>query len=270
MSGPTPLLDLFKRGEVDRDVRMQAAAGALAPRAHEQLAILVLLIEDRDPEIRATADETLGRIPESSLRAFLARPDVPVDLREFFADRGIFPDEIPQIEYEAEIDEPLIDTDPESAADPEIATDDDSEEARQSGVQALVTMTFPQRLKAAMKGSREVRAVLIRDPNKLIASSVLSSPKVSIPEVESFARMQNVSEDVLRIIASNRAWLKSYGIVIALTKNPKTPLSLSMNLMARLTSKDLQKLAVDRNVPEALRISARKKVVQSSSGKGGG
>jgi len=262
MAAPTPLLDLFKRGEVDRDVRMQAAAGALAPRAHEQLAILVLLLEDRDPEIRVTADETLGKIPESSLRAFLARPDVPVDLREFFADRGIFPDEIPQIEFEEEVDEPLIDTDPVGALD------DDSEEARQSGVQALVTMTFPQRLKAAMKGSREVRAVLIRDPNKLIASSVLSSPKVSIPEVESFARMQNVSEDVLRIIAANRGWLKSYGIVLALTKNPKTPLSMSMNLMARLTSKDLQKLAVDRNVPEALRISARKKVVQSSSGKG--
>ena len=262
MAGPTPLLDLFKRGEVDRDVRMQAAAGALAPRAHEQLAILVLLLEDRDPEIRVTADETLGKIPESSLRAFLARSDVPVDLREFFADRGIFPDEIPQIEFEDEVDEPLIDTDPVGAFD------DDSEEARQSGVQALVTMTFPQRLKAAMKGSREVRAVLIRDPNKLIASSVLSSPKVSLPEVESFARMQNVSEDVLRIIAANRGWLKSYGIVLALTKNPKTPLSMSMNLMARLTSKDLQKLAVDRNVPEALRINARKKVVQSSSGKG--
>ena len=60
MSGPTPLLDFFKRGEVARDVRMQAAEGALAPRAHEQLAILVLLLEDRDPEIRATADETLA------------------------------------------------------------------------------------------------------------------------------------------------------------------------------------------------------------------
>ena len=104
-----------------------------------------------------------NRIPESSLRAFLARSDVPVDLREFFADRGIFPDEIPQIEFEAEIDEPLIDTDP-VATDAEIA--DRRRQTRQSGVQALVTMSFPQRLKAAMKGSREVRAVLIRDPEQ--------------------------------------------------------------------------------------------------------
>ena len=264
MSAPTPLLDLFKRGEVDRDVRMQAAEGALAPRAHEQLAILVLLLEDRDAEIRETADATIGRIPEESLKAFLARSDVPVDLREFFADRGIFPDEIPTIEFAAEeLDAPLIDTDPVAAA----GEDDDDEAARESGVQALATMTFPQRLKAAMKGTREMRAVLIRDPNKLIAATVLSSPKVSLPEVEAFARMQNVSEDVLRIIGANRAWLKSYGVVVSLTKNPKTPLSMSMNLMARLTAKDLQKLAVDRNVPEALRISARKKIVAAASGK---
>ena len=48
MIDPTPLLDAFKRGEVERDVRLLAAQGALAPRAYEQLAILVLLLEDRD------------------------------------------------------------------------------------------------------------------------------------------------------------------------------------------------------------------------------
>jgi hypothetical protein len=258
--GPTPLLDFFKRGEVERDVRMQAAEGALAPRAHEQLAILVLLLDDKDREIRDTADATLNRIPEGALKAFLARPDVPIDLREFFADRGIFPDEMPDIQFEADVDYSLIDTDP--------STEPDEEDDRQSGVQALATMTFPQRLKAAMKGTREQRAVLIRDPNKLIASSVLSSPKVSLPEVEAFARMQNVSEDVLRIIGNNRAWLKSYGVVVSLTRNPKTPLAMSMTLMGRLTTKDLQKLSVDRNVSEALRISARKKVVAGTSGKG--
>jgi hypothetical protein len=252
--GPTPLLDFFKRGEVERDVRLQAAQGTLAPRAHEQLAILVLLLEDSDREIRDTADETLNKIPAEALEKFLARSDVPVDLREFFGDRGIFPAQIPPIEVddlEALIDE----------------SGEDEDEERVSGTQELAAMNFPQRLRAAMKGTREQRAILIRDPNKMICASVLSSPKVSLPEVESFARMQNVSEDVLRIIGHNRAWLKSYGVILALTKNPKTPLSLSMQLMTRLTTKDLAKLSVDRNVPEALRISSRKKVVANQSGK---
>jgi len=255
--GPTPLLDFFKRGEVERDVRQQAAQGTLAPRAHEQLAILVFLLEDKDREIRETAEDTLNKIPVDALEGFLARSDVPVDLREFFGDRGIFPAEIPPIEFE--LDDPLIDA---------AGSEGDENEDRQSGVQELAAMTFPQRIRAAMKGTREQRAILIRDPNKMICASVLSSPKVSVPEVESFARMQNVSEDVLRIIGSNRNWLKSYGVIIALTKNPKTPLSLSLSLMLRLQKGDLAKLSVDRKVPEELRISARKKVAIGASGKG--
>ena len=119
--GPTPLLDFFKRGEVERDVRLQAAQGTLAPRAHEQLAILVLLLEDSDREIRETAEETLNKIPVEALEVFLARSDVPVDLREFFGDRGIFPAEIPPIEVD--FDDPLIDAaDSEDAEEGEIAS----------------------------------------------------------------------------------------------------------------------------------------------------
>jgi hypothetical protein len=259
--GPTPLLDFFKRGEVARDVRMEAAQGTLAPRAYEQLAILVLLLEDADAEVRMTADETLSRIPEDLLKAFLARSDVPIDLREFFADRGIFPDEIPQIEFAEE--QPLIDASP---GDDAVLFGDESDD-RGTATQRLAQMSFPQRLKAAMKGSREMRSILIRDPNKMIASAVLSSPKLAEPEVESFAKMANVSEDVLRTIASNRAWMKNYGIVHSLTKNPKTPLGMSLTLIPRLNDRDLAKLSVDRNVPEPLRIAARKKVVAKQSGK---
>jgi len=149
---PTPLLDFFKRGEVDRDVRLQAAQGTFAPRAHEQLAILVLLLDDPDREIRETADETLNKIPVEALEKFLARSDVPVDLREFFGDRGIFPSEIPPIEVE--IEEPLIDTS---------IVEGEADEERLSGTQELAAMNFPQRLKAALKGTREHRAILIRD-----------------------------------------------------------------------------------------------------------
>jgi hypothetical protein len=97
VTGPTPLLDLFKRGELAQDVRLLAAQGALGLRAHEQLAILVLLVDDPDPTIRRTADDTLKRIPEGALSSFLGRRDVSISLREFFGDRGIFPDEIPTI-----------------------------------------------------------------------------------------------------------------------------------------------------------------------------
>jgi hypothetical protein len=270
VTGPTPFLDFFKRGEVPKDVRLLAAQGAIAPRAHEQLAILVLLLDDVDPEVRAAADQTLNRIPVEALRVFLARSDVSVGLREFFADRGIFPEEIPTIGALEEADEPFVDTSSdefEESAWEGGAAEDADDTGRKTALQQLGSMGFTDRLKAAVKGSKEMRAILIRDTNKMISAAVLSSPKLTGQEVESFARMANVSEDVLRTIGNTRAWLKSYSVVVALTKNPKTPLAMSMNFMARLGDKDLAMLSVDRNVPEALRVAARKKIVAATSRK---
>ena len=79
-------------------------------------------------------------------------------------------------------------------------------------------------------------------------------------EVAAYSKMANVSEDVLRIIASNRRWMKNYGVVVGLTRNAKTPVAVAMHLMSRLNARDLLTLSVDRNVPEAVRAAARKRV----------
>jgi hypothetical protein len=246
----SPLVDFFRRGEAAREVRLQAAQGALATRAHEQMALLVLLTGDADAEVAAAANATLGLIPPAILAAFLARPDVTDDMRNFFAGRGVAPAETPT----TEVDKPLIDTD----ESPEIADDEDDEK---SAMQRLQQMSVPQKMSRATKGTREERAILIRDPNKLISVAVLSSPKLTDSEVEAIAKMSSVSDEILRIISNNRNWMKNYVVVSALARNPKTPLPVSMNLLNRLNEKDLKVLSTNRNVPEVLRTTARKKVV---------
>ena len=104
-------------------------------------------------------------------------------------------------------------------------------------------------------------------PFELICATVLSSPKVSTQEIEGFSRMANVAEEVLRIIGSNRAWMKNYGVALGLSKNPKTPLTMSLSLLGRLNDKDLQRLSMDRNVPEQLRVAARRRVVAATAKK---
>jgi len=252
VTGPAPLLEFFKRGEVAGDVRLLAAQGGLGLRAYEQLAILMLLVDDPDPAIGRTADDTLKRIPEGTLRTFLARTDVPIALREFFADRGVFPGETPSPDALENEDQPLIDT--------AVMDDPIVDGEKKSLIQQLAEMSFTRRLKAAIKGSREVRAILIRDTNKMVAAAVLSCPKLTESEVETFARMANVGEDVLRVIGGNRAWTRHYGVVVGLTRNPKTPVAVALNLIPRLNARDLLTLSVDRNVPEAVRKGARKKL----------
>ena len=139
MNVPTPLLDFFKRGEVARDVRLLAAEGALAPRAHEQLAILVLLLEDRDRRFATTADETLD--PDSRGVA----EGVPGALRRADRPAGVLrrPRHLSGRDARDRVREPrrwpLIDTDPVA----EDADDEDAEDERQSGVQQLAKMSFP-------------------------------------------------------------------------------------------------------------------------------
>ena len=260
----SPLLDFFKRGEVARDVRLLAAKGALAPRAHEQVALLAMLTEDGDSEVRAAAEATLAAIPNDTLATFLGKPDVTEGLRDFFRARGIEP-----IAGSPTGDEPLVDLD--AAADQtseEGATADvgegelegDGEGERQSASQRLGLLGVGERMKAAMKGTKEERAVLIRDSNKLVSVAVLSSPKLSESEVENFAKMANLSEEVLRIIGMNRAWIKNYGVIAALTRNPKTPLGVSLNFVQRLNDRDLKMISMDRNLQEPLKLAVRKRI----------
>lgn len=255
----SPLLDYFKRGEVAKEVRLQAASGALAPRALEQIGLLALLTEDGDADVRTAAESTLAAIPNESMAGFLGRSDVPEGLRDFFRGRGIEP--LPGADAS---DEPLVDT---GGGDAPAEGAEEAEVDHQSINQRLSLLGVAERMKAAMKGSKSERAILIRDPNKLVSAAVLSSPKLSDSEVENFAKLANVSEETLRTIGMNRGWTKNYGVIAALTKNPKTPLAVSMRFVQRLTDRDLKMIALDRNLHEPLKLMVRKRISEGQEKK---
>jgi hypothetical protein len=258
----TPILDCFRRGEVASDIRMLAAQGALAPRAHEQLGLLVLLSSDADPGIRAATEQTIARIPVGDLARYLGRPDVAQEIVAFFLARGVEP--VPSAATPT--DDPLLDLDGADArADEEGDEAEPSEAKRVATIQRLSLMSVSDKIKTAMRGSREERSILIRDPNKLVSLAVLSSPKVNDREIESYAKMANVSEDVLRVIGTSRAWTKSYAIVRSLVFNPKSPITVAMTLVSRLVEKDLRMISMDRNIAEPVKILVRKALQASQS-----
>jgi len=245
----SPLIDFFRRGEVASDVRLLAAQGVIAPRVHEQVALLLLLSDDPEAAVARTAQETIDSLPPVAIARFIGRKDVPEPMRAFFAARGIEP-----IEGAYADDEPIVEAPPEAGAPPEEAAADPK---------VLANLPVIQRMKLAVKGTREQRAQLIRDSNRLVCVAVLSSPKITDSEIEAFARQANLSEDVLRVIATNRAWLKNYNVTAALARNSKTQVALAMGFLQRLNERDLKKLATDRNVSEPVRLAARKFLVKA-------
>ena len=253
----SPLIEALRRPDAPREVRLEAAHGLVAPRGVEQLALLMLLVDDEDAEVRAAATRTLEALPAAAVAAAVGRSDATAEMVRFFDARGITP-----AGADGDGDAPILDADDTAWAEEEPAIEK-APTAELSVTQQIQQMTVVQRVRAAMKGTREMRAILVRDPNKLVASAVLSSPKLTMAEVEAFAKMATVGEDVLRAIALNRAWVKNYGVTLGLTRNPKTPVAMSLTLLNRLVERDVRAVATDRNVPEPLRLAARRKMVAS-------
>jgi hypothetical protein len=127
---------------------------------------------------------------------------------------------------------------------------------RVSLIRRIMFMNTKDRMKLAMKGDREARSILIRDSNKVVCSAVVKNPRVTEQEVENIATMRTVADEVLRLIALNRSWARSYPIIHNLARNPRTPVPTVMNILPRIRTKDLANLAQNRNVSEAVRRQA--------------
>lgn len=148
---------------------------------------------------------------------------------------------------------PLPAAGPAALAEPEVGAPPELADA----FRRLSTLNTFQRVMRALKGTREERLILVRDRNVLIVRAVMQSPKLTEAEVEQIAGMRSASDEALRLIATQRRWLRRYGTIRALAFNPKTPPGLALQLVRRLTAKDLGIMARDRNVSEVVRRIAK-------------
>ncbi len=112
----------------------------------------------------------------------------------------------------------------------------------------IIKMSVSEKIKLATVGNREARNILIKDPNRIVITAVINSPKIKEDDVLSFAANRSLSDEVVKQIALKHEWLKNYKIKLALIKNPKTPPTISIRLLGHIMEKDLRNIAKDRNV----------------------
>lgn len=139
------------------------------------------------------------------------------------------------------------------------------EEVKQNLFASLQGMSVMQKIKLARIGGKEARSLLIKDRNKVVATAVLASPKITESEVTTIAQSRVVAEEILRIIATQRDWTRSYGIKLALCTNPKTPRPQAVKFLNYLREKDLRALMKSRDVPSVISTHARR--ILSKKGK---
>jgi hypothetical protein len=124
---------------------------------------------------------------------------------------------------------------------------------------ALVqSLSVFQKIKLARMGNKEARGLLVRDRNKIVATAAIRSPKITENEVVTFAKARNVCDDVLRAIAANRDWTRSYAVKLALATNPKCSQATAIKFLNYLQERDLRGIMKSKDVPSAVATHARR------------
>ncbi len=237
-----PVLEYVAEHASDR----AAAAAALMSNRNSPGKALALVASQLSPKDVQAILDNLEQLASSRelIIALAARPDLTLEQQRML-------EELTSEADKHAIEQMVADAEP----DPE---------KRKTLVQRLSTMNVVERLTLALKGGREERMALIRDPNKMVQRAVLQSPRLTEQEVENFSAMANLSDEVLRAISLNRNFIKSYAIIRNLVNNPKTPMDVSLHFLQRLITTDLKKLTMNKNVPETVRGLAIKMVRQKA------
>lgn len=198
--------------------------------------VIELLIEDApDSTIYEEIVKANLKRPEI-LRLILERPDTPQLIRQEII-------KVLKVPIEASFKIGMTSRKPEMQA--------------QNIYQKIQRLSFSEKRLLALRGGREVRSILLKDPNKEISLTVLENPKITETEVELIAKSRSSPDDAIRKIIRKKEWMKNYSIVLAVVSNPKTPPGVGIPLLSGLKTKDLISLEKNKNVSEAIRSYAR-------------
>jgi hypothetical protein len=163
----------------------------------------------------------------------------------------------------------------ESAKDEETETEEeellddlsDLEQKTLTLLQEINNMTIPERIRLALTGGRTHRMILVKDTNKMVAKSVVASPKLTVDEVVLIARNRSIAGDIVAIISRNREWTKNYTVLLELVQNPKTPIKDALGFVKQLHMRDLRILSRNKNINPVVRQLAFNFLVQKDGPK---
>ena len=127
-------------------------------------------------------------------------------------------------------------------------------------------MTITQKIRKAILGNAVERLLLVRDSNHLVSQAAVKSPNMRDGEAIQISASRAVSENVLRIIAQNREFVRHYQVKLNLVSNPRTPLTFAARLLPHLRDNDVRALTKSKNVSGAI-VQAARQQLQRKVGK---
>jgi len=230
------------------------------PEAHPFLINELARVHYADHEV---ADALLGTEQLSiQAREFLQRqrPSAPVmPEKNEPPDSSEEPDdEVLAGDEEQTGDEVFPDNDGEMEEEAAAAAIDEDDEQFLSKYKVAMMMGIGEKIKMALTGDKEWRAILVKDTNKLVSAGVIKNPRITDGEILTLLKVGVQNDEIVRLICANKEWVKNYLIRKALITCHKTPLPNALRYLATMNEKDLAGYAKSKNISSVIATQARR------------
>ncbi len=113
--------------------------------------------------------------------------------------------------------------------------------------------TEEARIEQASSAREDEIARLLQDPSPKVIRTLLGNRNLTEDDVLAIAARRNLPADILEKISKDKRWAESYPIRLALARNPKSPLSVSLTMARYLRIFDLEEITRSHFIPLAFR-----------------
>jgi hypothetical protein len=142
--------------------------------------------------------------------------------------------------------------------DEDVDVIDEEDEQFLSKYKVAMTMGIGEKIKMALTGDKEWRAILVKDTNKLVSGSVIKNPRITDGEILTILKVGVQNDEIIRLICANKEWVKNYIIRKALVSCSKTPLPNALRYLATLSEKDIAGFAKSKNISSVVSTQAKR------------
>jgi len=127
-----------------------------------------------------------------------------------------------------------------------------------SPAERLRGLSLSDQHKVARNGTLTERTILERIYGNSVWESLLSNPKLTIPEVARIARKGTVPRHLLEMVVENKAWVRAAPVRRALLSNPRLGTESLPRILAVTPKPEIQKMLKQTAYPRAVREAAKR------------
>jgi hypothetical protein len=274
----SPAVAQYVRPGTPPETRLAGCSAASGLLPFERITLLFCLSKDPDNMVKSTAIQQFGLLPEDVIDIYSASSDAHPAVLEILSrltlarssiigtpsEQAILPEQSKNSPEDAEMDQaPDVEVGNEEDAEEENGDGDESsfdvqDEEFQSKYKMAQIMGIGEKIKMALSGDKEWRAILVKDSNKLVSGSVIKNPRISEAEVLALIKSGIQNDEIMRLICANKEWIKNYSIRKALISNNRTPIQNAMRYLDSMGEKDLASFAKSKNISSVVSTMAKR------------